>query len=663
MASKNSRRATGKNCGLCGGTVSNMKRHMLESHLPYYWLPHQCCVVCTMHIGSGERLWTHHLDVHEGKAYQFNSIQEYVARMRSFMTQVCTLLCQSDDLQCLLTYVCEKQLFPPKDPQRVDFNEMETILLNFIREDGITSAPKISPPDCVASLYHWRIASKVLGELSQEDQERLRKIDEVSFKPSVPPGFIADAHFHLDTLESTTNLQSFAKIEQGITEGTELLPLRLAIANYVFPGTLKKIHHVEKDDRLYYTAGIHPHMADTKITVEEVLQLLDHPKCVGVGEVGLDFTSACRCTKHRGSARQQCTERKHRRQEEFLCELFPEIRKRNMTIVIHTNGEGADSRVVELLRNFGLTSHRVHWHCFTGTSDTAKLIQDACKEAKFSFSRLSVQKPEVKQALRQIPLDKIVLETDSPYLDIFHQKKNTPWAIPGHAQEIARIKNIPMEVLLQLAYLNTCALYKLTPVSGNLPVTVTPSPRKSFQGSSCVFSNMFPCLVHFHGWEYHSTEQAYQHLRAKDIDPGLAAEILKSQDGFHAKSLSKRLDAHRRAAWNEQHSVKLMRDLLSSKAKQVPEFSNALQESEGTLLLEATTDTHWGVGVKVPLADTLPLAEMPGSNVLGWLLMELRCFYSGRPVHYLHALYQAFLGIPFYEGIGHVFGVMPTNRD
>ncbi len=63
--------------------------------------------------------------------------------------------------------------------------------------------------------------------------------------------------------------------------------------------------------------------------------------------------------------------------------------------------------------------------------------------------------------------------------------------------------------------------------------------------------------------------------------------------------------------------------LLRTKFQQVPEFQAVLEASHGSLLLEATMDRFWGVGLTQPQAETVPLAALPGKNVLGWLLMAV----------------------------------------
>ena len=173
---------------------------------------------------------------------------------------------------------------------------------------------------------------------------------------------------------------------------------------------------------------------------------------------------------------------------------------------------------------------------------------------------------------------------------------------------------------------------------------------------------MYPCEVQFKGYIYNSSEQAYQHQRALAIKPLLAAKILQA-DGMKSKSLSKQLPQVPRIQWNERFSIGMMKELLKAKAEQVSEFKEVLVESEGRYLLEATHDSFWGIGLKKEHAAASPLAELPGRNVLGWLLMELRHQYNGQPLHSLQTLHQAHPGVPFYEGIAFVFGELPCNRD
>ena len=165
--------------------------------------------------------------------------------------------------------------------------------------------------------------------------------------------------------------------------------------------------------------------------------------------------------------------------------------------------------MIDLLREFGLNNHQIHWHCFTGSKEIAILIQTVFPHAKFSFSSRSISEEPVLRAIPTISLDSIVLETDSPYLDNFKQWLNTPWTVTGNAKAMARIKNVPFK----MAQLNLQELYQLPkslPISPLSPV----QPLifcDCFQGPRCLLSNMYPCQVQFKGQAYNSSEQTYQY--------------------------------------------------------------------------------------------------------------------------------------------------------
>ena len=105
-----------------------------------------------------------------------------------------------------------------------------------------------------------------------------------------------------------------------------------------------------------------------------------------------------------------------------------------------------------------------------------------------------------------------------------------------------------------------------------------------------------------------------------------------------------------------------MKELLEQKFWQVPQFQSYLLNSAQSYLMEATWDVFWGIGLKRDEAAQCAIDQLPGHNVLGWLLMALRDDQSGRGAKHLITLYQANRNIPFYEGIAFLYGKEPVNR-
>ena len=134
----------------------------------------------------------------------------------------------------------------------------------------------------------------------------------------------------------------------------------------------------------------------------------------------------------------------------------------------------------------------------------------------------------------------------------------------------------------------------------------------------------------FRGRPFCSSEQAYQFQRAQDIgDYRVAEDLLECCDGFAAKIISHNLDEASRKKWNIQSSVPVMNELLEQKFWQVPQFQSYLLNSAQSYLMEATRDVFWGIGLKRDEAAQCAIDQLPGHNVLGWLLMALRDDQSG----------------------------------
>ena len=93
-----------------------------------------------------------------------------------------------------------------------------------------------------------------------------------------------------------------------------------------------------------YTIGVHPHRIFylNQFSVQNILKHLKNPKCVGVGEIGLDYTTKCDCKHHHNVLeQQQCTERKIQATDYYLDKLLSLIKDTDTVIVIHTRGECA----------------------------------------------------------------------------------------------------------------------------------------------------------------------------------------------------------------------------------------------------------------------------------------------------------------------------------
>ena len=73
--------------------------------------------------------------------------------------------------------------------------------------------------------------------------------------------------------------------------------------------------------------------------------------------------------------------------------------------------------MVDLLKKHGLKQQAIHWHCFSGDKDLTTQLCEQFDKLKLSISSLVLLKPDIQEAVTAIPLECLILETDSPYLD------------------------------------------------------------------------------------------------------------------------------------------------------------------------------------------------------------------------------------------------------
>ena len=198
-----------------------------------------------------------------------------------------------------------------------------------------------------------------------------------------------DTHAHLDGCEAPPDevlvRARAAGVERVITVGTGVDSSRAALAI------------AETDDGVFAALGIHPHQAGSAEAgrLDELAELLRHPRAVAVGETGLDF--------YRDWARDD----EQRRLFGAHLELAAELDK---AVVIHNRD--ADGETADLLTDF---EGRVILHCFS----SPPFLQTALERGYYVSFAGNVTFPkagELREAARRVPAERILAETDSPYL-------------------------------------------------------------------------------------------------------------------------------------------------------------------------------------------------------------------------------------------------------
>ena len=207
--------------------------------------------------------------------------------------------------------------------------------------------------------------------------------------------------------------------------------------------SLAAIDVAARFDDVHATVGLHPH--DASNGVDSIVDLLDTPGILAVGEAGLDYYY-----DHSPRDIQQTA---------FAAQIQL-AHERHLPLIIHTREAWDDT--FDILTAEG-TPERTVFHCFTGGPDEARRCLDL--GAILSFSGIVTFKgaPEVQQAARECPLDRMLVETDSPYLaPIPHRgKPNRPAWVPHVGQFIADLRDLDVAVIAGATTTNAAALFGL----------------------------------------------------------------------------------------------------------------------------------------------------------------------------------------------------------
>jgi len=240
-----------------------------------------------------------------------------------------------------------------------------------------------------------------------------------------------DSHCHLDHEPLYSDLNNVIKRSKDIGI-KKLLTISTSVESF---SRVKDI--VKKDDIIFGTIGIHPHEADkNEIDTEFIIENLNlHKKIIGVGETGLDFY-------YDNSDR-------NKQIESFKLHIEAAL-KANIPLVIHSRN--AEEKTFEILNDYKDKKLKILMHCFTGSQHFAEKLLKL--NAYFSASGIITFKKsiELQNTFRFLPLNKILIETDSPFLAPVPNrgKKNEPAFIDFTASKLAEIKGITKSELIKI---------------------------------------------------------------------------------------------------------------------------------------------------------------------------------------------------------------------
>lgn len=238
---------------------------------------------------------------------------------------------------------------------------------------------------------------------------------------------LIDSHCHLDMLAEDFSLNEIlSRAKQNHVEYMQTICTKLD--NFQ---TIIKI--AEKFDNIFASVGVHPNEVTEEINYRNLCELSSHPKVIGLGETGLDYyyQSATRFL-----------------QKKCFVKHILVAQHMNIPVIVHTRDAEEDTAdIIKIEMNNAHFSGLIH--CFTASLDFAKKMLDVGMYISIAGIVTFKNAESLRDVVRYVPLDRLLIETDSPYLAPvpMRGKQNEPAFVKYVANSIAEIKNTTLEMV------------------------------------------------------------------------------------------------------------------------------------------------------------------------------------------------------------------------
>lgn len=257
---------------------------------------------------------------------------------------------------------------------------------------------------------------------------------------TAPTGLI-DTHMHLHSPQFDEDRA--AVFERALGAGVA----RMVEIGYDLVSSRAAVALAESDARIFAAVGIQPHYAAEADAgwLAEIERLAAHPKVVAIGEIGLDYYH---------------DRAPHELQEQLFRRQLALARARELPVVIHSRDAQADT--VRILQDAARGQPGI-MHSFSGDWPYAQACLDVGFFLSFSGPVTFAKATDLHEVARRAPLDRILTETDCPYLapHPLRGRRNEPAHVRYVAERLAALREIPLESLAAAVWRNSCEIFKL----------------------------------------------------------------------------------------------------------------------------------------------------------------------------------------------------------
>ncbi len=257
---------------------------------------------------------------------------------------------------------------------------------------------------------------------------------------------IVDTHVHLDDERYRDDLD---EVLRRAREG--------GVERFIIPGADPKslqraVEIAQNNSDVYFAVGVHPYDMDA-FDIKELQIYINHPKCVAVGECGLDY--------FRLEGTDEAKEREKERQKEVFIAQIELAMKYKKPLIVHIRDASKDSK--EILLKYNAAEVGGVLHCYNADEELLSLAKEGFYFGIGGVLTFSNAK-KLLHALPKIPHDKLLIETDGPYLtpSPHRGERNEPFYTTFVAKKMSELLEIPLKNIENITSQNALRLFDIS---------------------------------------------------------------------------------------------------------------------------------------------------------------------------------------------------------
>lgn len=242
---------------------------------------------------------------------------------------------------------------------------------------------------------------------------------------------LVDSHCHLDRLDfENLQMDISGVLDTAAKRGVNHV-LCVSIHLHQFPDMMALI---EPFDHVSASCGVHPLNQEESYEYDQLIELAQHPKVVAIGETGLDYFYA---------------EETRKIQQQSFAQHIEAANTLNKPLIIHTRSAKDDT--IAIMDEHGADKCGGVFHCFTEDLAMAKKGLDRGFYISISGIVTFRNAKALQEVVKQLPLDRLLVETDAPYLTPvpYRGKQNHPALVAEVAEFVAQLKGISVEAVAE----------------------------------------------------------------------------------------------------------------------------------------------------------------------------------------------------------------------